>query len=390
VGLLMDTFEDNIERWGQVVVSFDPQESPPVSIVKMPPRPMLICQVCGARFLDSGSLHTHVQSHGRQHVYLRLNGTIMRDFAFVRNEVEECRLVLLQYESAAVAVSANNWRWQQEIQNGFELAAQIAGKVGEIRISVTPRGGSTRAFTIYASSAPEFARADLDDSVVSLNGMLDRGMDERGITAALEDWRARAGHRNELERAYIEGFYEYVLGFALYRGHNPDQAKPHLEHAFTRLSVFRTGPAQTARRVLGVITNGFGALQDCPRDSVFAPVRAFFLENAVAWSGSDSVGKSSESGIYADDFTCLVLDAVHRYYRNEGMDLLLDAMRRHQLSQRAANDVKLRLLSARSAKRDERLAQAREHYECLRHVQLFGKEAKEFLDGQQAQGSNSQ
>lgn len=387
MGLLMDTLEDNIERWGQVVVSFDIQESS-ISSVSSPAPAMLLCQVCGARFLDFVSLSPHVQSHGRQHVYLRLNGAIMRDFAFVLNEIQECRLVLLQYESATVAVSANNWRWQQEIQSGFELAKHISGQIGEIRISVTPRGGNTKTFTIYASSAPEFDRTDLDDAAMNLNSLLDRGMDERGITVALEDWRARAGHGNELERAYIEGFYEYVLGFALYKRHNPDQAKPHLEHAFTRLSVFRTAPAQTARRVLGIITNSFGALQDCPRDSVFCATRAFFLENAAAWSESGSVGKPSDSGVYADDFTCLVLDAVHRYYRNERMDLLLDAMRRHQLSQRPANDVKLRILSARTAKRDGRFTEAREHYECLRHDQLFGREAQEFLDGQQTQRSH--
>jgi len=156
-----DFVEDNRERDGQLLDSLEARHRPQV---EPSPPPVLHCPVCLNAFYSDDSLEAHItQVHGPQHVYLRVNGSIIREVAWAERGIQTISVVLLGHPQAKVQIHAGAARktltaeseasLQQHVPKGFE---------GELHIDVEPEGGRRRAFSVYCHSLPEFRQDDID------------------------------------------------------------------------------------------------------------------------------------------------------------------------------------------------------------------------------------
>jgi hypothetical protein len=376
-----DFEEDNRERAGQLMDSLlarlPPRKSEPA------PPPAERCPVCLNTFYSGDSLKDHItQVHGPQHVYLRVNGCIVREIGWAGRGIESISVVLLGHARARVRVSAGGSETELTTKSDASLNRGVpSGFEGELSVEVVPEGGSSRAFKIYVRSLPEFHQDDIDRTIWEFQ-------DEFGRDARmpdLQEWRNRCGVRGSmsaLEDRYVNGFYEYTLGYALEREGDTQNAKEHFEDAFGLLLPFRTVLAEQAQCVLGLKMNCFGALIRCEEDSVFGPSRAFFTrypeenwKQPKKWPARDSFG------LYMDDFTKRLARQLAVFYGedDDGFWKGVEALRFHPASREKNNADKLQVMEARAFARTGDRAEAKKHYGLLRYHPYFGAEAEEFL-----------
>ncbi len=259
----------------------------------------------------------------------------------------------------------------KHIPKGFE---------GELRIEVVPGGGRHRFFALYCGTLPEFRRDEIDGKIWHLQ----QAFCEHPAAPDLKQWRGSCGVASKsstLEDRYVNGFFEYTLGFALEQGGDTKEAKAHFEDAFGYLFPFRTLLAEQAQGVLGLKMNCFAILERCAEDSFFGPARAFFARHPEAWNQPKKWPARDSFGVYADEFTMRLARVVALFYTED--DALfwqgVEALKFHPAGQEKNNSDKLQLLQARAFLRRGDRAKAREFYRLLRYNPQFGVEAEEFL-----------
>lgn len=375
-----DFVEDNRERAGQFMDSvldrFPPRKRDPL------PPPSERCPVCLATFYSGDSLKDHItQVHGRQHVYLRVNGCIVREIGWAERGIESITVVLLGHAVARVRVcpgasskgllAKSETSLEREVPTGFE---------GELSVEVDPEGGKPRSFKVYCRSLPNFRKDNIDLAIWQLQEQFGREAHIPG----LQEWRQRcgvSGSLSTLEDRYVNGFFEYTLGYGQEKQGDAQGAKEHFEDAFGLLLPFRTVLAEQAQCVLGLKMNCFGALDRCCENSLFGPSRSFFTRYPENWKRPKKWPGRDSFGLYVDEFTERLVRLIALFYCEdvEGFWKGLEALKFHPASREKNNGDKLQIIEARGFAKEGDKAAAKKHYSLLRYHPYFGPEAEEFL-----------
>lgn len=376
-----DFYEDNRERRGQYLDSLDAKRRPQEARETAPSPRVEFCPLCHGAFLEGG-LAEHIRSvHGPQHIYLRVNGRIIRDLGWAEHGISELRLVQLGFDEAIVDLSAPQFRKQLSVSGNENLQRHVpSGFEGQLTIRVTPNSAPARQFIVYARSLPEFRRDDLDAAILQKSGKDLRA----GTMPDIGQWRGQIHHLGVLEQRYLDGFFEYTLAFHLEQQTQSKMAKQHFEDAFGLLLPFRTALSHSAQCVLGLRMNSFGVLDRAPSDSIVSASNNFFNHHFPSkWIGPSNDDAANPFITYADEFTIrLVRDTASFYGPDEkAFKAGLEALSFHPASKDKNNEDKLALLRARSYRRDGQASEARRTYEILLYHPLFGKEAEEYIHG---------
>jgi hypothetical protein len=327
-------------------------------------------------------LEDHIlQVHGPQHAYLRVNGSVVREVAWAERGIRSIGVVLLGYSNATVEIETGGSRKLLSVETETSLLEEIPPNFeGEVRIDVRPHGGRHRAFSIYCRSLPEFRQADLDRKVWDRQQEFIRN----SSTPDLRVWRELCGvtgNSSSLEDRYVNGFFEYTMGFALERRGQSKAAKEHFEDAFGYLLPFRTLLAEQAQCILGLKMNCFAVLQRCGDESLFSPAVVFFLRYPDIWMQPKSWPMKDSFGLYADDFTLRLVRVVAKFYKHDHAEFWqgIEALKFHPAGEERNNLDKLQLMQARAFVRMSNRERAKEFYHSLRYNPYFGVEAEEFL-----------
>ena len=242
-----DFYEDNKEFLGQYLDSMSKRKGSN-GIEKAPPTPPLqFCPLCHAAFFEDGEIAIHIRAvHGPQHVYLRVNGQIIRDIGWAEQGVSELRLVLLGFSHATIELAGSQLQRTFTVDSAEDLKRWIpASYEGELTLRVEPAGGTAREFTIYSRAVPQFRGSSLDDLIVSWSDRYTKP----GGTPDIGRWRELTGDMGILENRYLNGFFEYALAFHLSNNGQSEKSKQHFEDAFGLLLPFRTPLAHSAQCV---------------------------------------------------------------------------------------------------------------------------------------------
>lgn len=377
-----DFYEDNKEAFGQYLDSLPSRHGPNAKETAIPAQPLRFCPLCHEAFIEDQELTRHIQSvHGPQHVYVRVNGRIIRDLGWADQGISELRLVLLGLSEASVEISGPQLHRRLDVSGNENLKHLIPDRFeGELSLRVSPRGASARQFTLYSRSLPEFRRETIDSRIQNLSEMdltARRGPD-------VIRWREQIGEMGPVENRYVNGFFEYALAFHLESLGNSQKAKQHFEDAFGLLLPFRTALAHSAQCVLGIRMNCFRVLDRAPRKSIVAAADHFFNQSfAIEWTKV-----RHESGTpfmtYADEFTTRLVRVIADFYDLDPSSCRagLDALDFHPSAREKNNEDKLNLLKARFHRKTGQVGEARVSYELLRYHPTFGSESEEYLHGE--------
>ena len=376
-----DFYEDNRERRGQYLDSLDAKKRPREAVRTVPSPRVEFCPLCHGAFLEGG-LAEHIRSvHGPQHIYLRVNGRIIRDLGWAEHGISELRLVQLGFSEASVELSAPSFRKTLHVYGNENLRRQLpSGFEGELTIRVTPHTAPVRQFVVYARSLPEFRRDDLDAAILQMS---DEDL-KAGAMPDIGQWRGQIQHLGVLEQRYLDGFFEYTLAFHLEQRTESKMAKQHFEDAFGLLLPFRTALACSAQCVLGIRMNSFGVLDRAPTYSIISASDKFFNHPFPSkWIATPNDDAANPFMTYADEFTVRLVRVTASFYGPDETVFKtgLEALSFHPAGKDRNNEDKLALLRARSARRGGQVADARRTYELLLYHPLFGKEAEEYIHG---------
>jgi hypothetical protein len=377
-----DFYEDNKEFLGQYLDSLAAQKGSKRK-EKVPPAPPLqFCPLCHAAFFEDVEIARHVQTiHGPQHIYLRVNGQIIRDVGWADQGISELRLVLLGFSQATVEITGDHVHKVLRAVGDENLKRLIpASFEGELTLRVDPLAGNAREFTLYSRSLPQFRRCSLDALIQSWSDQDAKP----GGTPDIGRWRELTGDMGVLENRYLNGFFEYVLAFHLANNGQADRAKQHFEDAFGLLLPFRTPLAHSAQCVLGLRMNCFGVLARAPRKSVVSASDQFFNEPFPSqWARPTAADEANPFMTYADEFTIRLVRVIADFYEGDPSvcGAGLEALEFHPSGKEKNNEDKLLLLRARFQRQAGRASQARATYEMLRYHPVFGAEAEEYLNG---------
>jgi hypothetical protein len=377
-----DFYEDNKEFLGQYLDSLAERRGSKGTETTRPAPPLQFCPLCHAAFFEDMEIARHIQAvHGPQHIYLRVNGQIIRDIGWAEQGISELRLVLLGFSQAAVEMAGAQLHKAMTAVGDENLRRLIPTDFeGELTLRVEPFGGKAREFTLYSRSLPQFRRGSLDSLIQSWS---DRDTKPDGAPD-IGRWRELAGNMGPLENRYLNGFFEYALAFHLANNGQSDRSKQHFEDAFGLLLPFRTLLAHSAQCVLGLRMNCFGVLARAPRKSLVSASDEFFNQPFPSQWVRPAAGEEPDPFMtYADDFTTRLVKVIADFYGRDPSvcGAGLEALEFHPSGKEKNNEDKLLLLRARFQRQEGRSGPARATYEMLRYHPLFGPEAEEYLNG---------
>jgi hypothetical protein len=380
VGIISDIVEANKERIGQRLPGL------PLNCIETPSRMLakLACPICADLVRDESELQRHMlRRHGHLQVYLKLNGCVVPEVAFIDQPVKELTLVLLGEPMGAVKLTLNAHELFVPISQGKPIAFKKhipADYVGRIGIYVTI-GKVRRDFVVYCRTQPELRVQDLDEAIWNLQGALLNGTEPHWTRFQQEYFNDRA--LNSLEKRYLEGLYSYLLGCFL-EGQGSPHAGQRLEDALGPLAPFSTSMAHTARCVLGIKLNAFRLLKDCGPNSRFYASNIFFNGERVAPRRRPHLEQkaASDHGLWVDDFLEQLLNAIFHFADGQfdHVERMLLELRNSPYFKEPNNRIKVALLQARTAHALNKPEIAKRAYTHLLHHPLFGKEAERYCE----------
>jgi len=387
MGLLMDTLEDSSERAGQFLSSliWTPSSGILEGTDSSQSLPTVECPLCPTLWLSDQDLQDHVfEAHRRAgDVYLRLNGRLVGDLSYLEGPIDELRLSLLGTEPTHFELQVEG----HETRN-LDLAPgrhrHISGFIpsGFVgRIAVVVHGPIlSKTYEIHSKRAPTMDVAALDRAIDELQQPL---LSKREPHWAA--WKARyieSQNDRSLERRYLAGFFEYLLGASLdQRGDH--HAGDRFEQAFGYLRPFRTDLSHTARCILALKMNWFSLLGACSRTSHFWPAYLFFWPMAPTKTrDAEARGpfptRHNIEGLWVDSFVEQLLEAVLLFHKEAYAETarLLEQLWENPFASDPNNEVKLWLLEARTLAFQNMRSKARKAYAALCHHPLYGAEAQ--------------
>jgi len=375
-----DFFEDGKEFRGQFLDAIEQRQSR--TRASAPPPPLIrFCPLCDKPFTEETVLLEHVRHvHGPQHVYLRLNGSVIRDVGWAVNGISELIVVPIGFPKISVQLRAEQFSRSIQATDDTDLLTCIpADFEGQLAIDVSGGLSGKRTFVVYTRSLPEFRQDILDSSITTLS----TESLARNEMPDVNSWRHRIESHGELESRYLNGFFEYALAFHLDEYGNRTMAKHHFDESLGLLLPFRTPMAKSAQCVLGLRMNCFGVLRHAARNSVLALCDIFFNCSAAGRPAHETKNDPNPFITYADEFILLLVQSIANFCRAEYAECLnsLRALEFHPSAREKNNEDKLLLLSARLHKAIGNRTVASEAYDRLQFHPDFGNEAKEFING---------
>jgi len=276
-----DFFEDGKEVRGQFLDALEQRQNR-TQKPRQEPLPVRFCPLCDKPFIEETVLLEHVRSvHGPQHVYLRLNGSVIRDIGWAANGISELIVVPISFTEISVELNAHKFTQSIRVTDNTDLLAYLPSAFeGELTIEVSVGLSAKSRFVVYARSLPEFRHDALDSLIVNLSSEALAAKEMPHV----HSWR-RLQTLNDLETRYLNGFFEYVLAFHLETSGKRKVAKHHFDESLGLLLPFRTPLAKSAQCVLGLRMNCFGVLRHAPRSSVLALCDKFFNSSSGAETG---------------------------------------------------------------------------------------------------------
>ena len=371
-------FPEEINERSDESGSLEWDRAPATPCVPERPSPrMIACPLCPERFLEEKVLDDHVaRSHGKQHVYLKVDGHIVRDIYWLKQPLKECRLVLLQVPSLDVTVQANDKENHLTIHETTSLMEYLPEKQARVVICIRRYGLPTRTFTIYSGRQPKFQTRRMD---VALVGLMDRitQRPHENLVDFRDKWRRK--RLNELESRYLDGVVEYCHGWQLERDDRGTLARDRLETAMNLLMPFQTDLALDLLCALALRMNCFAGQWGCEEDSPFRLAERFFCRNPS--TREEKEGETRKTNIPLDPNTGLVLEALSAYYSKDD-SRVFDTLNKARMSHRARDrndEDKLNLIEARTKARSGDRRGAANIFELFRGHPLFGAKAQSLL-----------
>jgi hypothetical protein len=344
---------------------------------------VIYCPLCPESFLDEEMIDRHVaNAHGRQHVYLKINGRIVRDICWTAQPLKECTLVLLQIPELRVSFDVDGKESQCVLHKTGNLKSYLAPMPQEGCIKIRTAEPFPRTFTIYLGRQPTFQAHRLDEALIALMQQL-----RQGSAVDLIGFREKRvpPNLNELETRYLQGVLEYCHAWQLEAKDDHQRAKDRLEESMGLLMPFKTPLADELRNALSFKMNCFAGQWGCDADSPFRVAERFFCLQARQ-SDDVPVRHAHKLRIPLDTVSRRILDALKAYYENDNLTvfgILLELRRGVRLKGRNDED-KLTLLEARTRERGGDIHAAAELYKTLLDHPIFGKEAKRQVELQAA------
>lgn len=377
-----DFFEDNKESFGQFLDSLAERHGPKTADSSAPVPPLRFCPLCHTAFIEESELAQHIRSsHGRQYIYLRVNGRIIRDLGWADHGISELRVVSLGFPRVHIEIIGPQFHKFVDVRGDEDLKRLLPAEFeGELTLRVTPLDSRGSQFTIYAKSLPEFRCEVLDDLIQTMSFRCFEIDEEPDIIR----WRDRIGEVGALENRYLNGFFEYTLAFFLDKKGQSRKAKEHFEEAFGLLLPFRTAFSLSAQCVLGLRMNCFGVFAKAPRKSIVSSLDQFFNKPFPSrWTPSVVGTDGSPFMSYADDFTIRFVEVIADFYADDCAHCRagIEALDFHPSAREKNNEDKMALLKARFYRVAGLKSAAWENYEVIRYHPLFGREAEEYTNG---------
>lgn len=375
--------EDNVERYFRS--SPDSEWTLPdgqSSAVGPGPR-VIYCPLCPESFLDEAMVDRHVaNAHGRQHVYLKVNGRIVRDICWTAQPLSECTMVLLQIPELQVNFEMQGRASQCVMHKTGSLKSYLAPIPEDGSIRIRTAEPFPRMFTIYLGRQPTFQAHRLDELLLALMQQL-----RQGSTVDLINFPERCASLklNELETRYMQGVLEYCHAWQLEAKGDHLLAKDRLEASMELLTPFKTPLADELRNAMSLKMNCFAGQWGCDAASPFRVAEQFFCLQ-VRQGDDVRLHPIRDLRIPLDLVSKRILNALMVYYENDNpgvLGILLDLKR--EVRRRGGNDEsKLTLLEARTRKRGGDARGAADLYAALLDHPVFGEEAKRHLEFQTA------
>lgn len=307
MGIFSDTLEDNAERVGQLLAPTAPSDPRPMRRKDVTAPPVWhMCPECAAPFIDLNLLADHLRKRCRgRHLYVKLNGQIVRDIAWAPEGVESLELVQLGGVDAEASVSTSHGESKIALKRSASLERYVSREYdGVVEIRVRGAHNRTSSFRIYVGSPPQFSRPDLDELVRTLVFESLQG----GQDPDLAHWRRKTNVSvdDSLGERFVNGAFEYTLGMRL-EGRGDKLSKDHLEAAFGQLLPFETPLATSLRSALALKMNCFDVLRRRKGHSPFAAANWLFGNSSLPNPVLAPDGVAIQ--VAADDATVHILDA---------------------------------------------------------------------------------
>ena len=387
MGILLDTIEDNSERFGQFLDRLYPLV--PVSKQKPVHRPSAHrCDVCDALTISFEDLQNHiVQKHADQHIYLRVNGSVTRDAHWLAESLISAQLLCIGNGTASCEVMVDSSSaTEATFQKQLDLLPLLPPPPWK-RIEIAARLGHVkRRFCLNFWSTTEFRNDAIDNCA---HKFLFLPLHAQKTPEFAEFQRQTVFSPDSPSYLYAGGLLDYALAFHLVQQGSHQEGKPHFEAALSHLSVFATPFSLTAARVLALRMNSFALLKGIVPPSRFGLANYFFNSTEYALNLPATVPPAvqpREYGVFVDHYTEVFLDALGAFY-DEKWSLFENCLAElHRLNETDRNNLdKLCLMKARAARKRLKPSEAVDFYQLLETHPVFRDEALGFLKETKAQ-----
>jgi hypothetical protein len=385
MGLISDIYEANRERgWDSLGRIYQPV--PITTPFRVPiRRPLFPCPACELVFASEAIQSSHLfERHPRDSFFVRVNGAVVSDVVFIDGSLEMIEAVPLGSASVSLQVKTSTGidarllaapGGRLDLMAAANLRPDFAGVmdlVGQI-------GTLKRRYEIHVRQVPAFDSAAADELVAEAQRPL---LDGHAPNVALVRREVDSRSSSSLERRYLEGFAEYLLGAGYELAGDWGVARDRYQEAFGRLRVFPSDLAQTA---VGVLEFRMLAAQRLLRrgpNSIFWQA-GHFLMGPPNLSGAPATRTAHQNGIWVDEFQEGLLLGIENYYAGrigEALDVARSLPLR--LLNGPGNRRRLTLLTARANVRLSDVQEARRCYLDLEEDPVFGEEARAYLERQ--------
>ncbi len=380
MGLLMDTYEDNLELTGLRESARLLADAAPVRLFR--PTGIQECPACFAEYTSEDALKSHLfREHAVSRFYVRLDGRVASELELVEHWPSALEIVAFGSDPVTVSVLLpSGQRFQRTVAGGetldvlhrFDLGAaptgelQITGRVTNI----------ARSYSLYFRELPPLEVTSLDDLIATAQEPLLEGDEARWRDVHQE---SLSPVRSTLERRYLSGFAEYLYGCNLELQQDWRDSGPRFERAFGLLRVFSSDLARVTWAIVAFKMNAFRLLLTYGRSSFFWEAAHFFQSPMQRPAQGTSV-RVPGAGIWIDEFQEGVLRAIHAYWRGDfaRADSELRSLPT-QLAEEPNNNTKQLVLTARISEALGDEARRLWAYRQLLHHPDFGAEAERAL-----------
>lgn len=382
MGLFSDNLERAIEAWDGWPNDHVEVETGPGRLRHSKRAVVFECTACGAVLGSETQLRRHIATtHGLRFTYLLVDGRVAQQIEVLERR-PEALTAIVGHGPVPARVTVGPRVLPAHLQTGENnllpsIPPDFSGTV-HVTLDID---GIAREYHIAIGDAPEFRSAALIPLASRLQEDLDQGR--------TPDWLGYQSYTealsiNDFEKRFIDGFYEYSLGFDMEKRGRWTHSASHLERALHLLAPFSIPMAITAKRILGVRLNCFSVLRRCEPPSRFHLARQFFLDriDSLEMRGeSEAGGQTSIGTVYCDGFTERLLAMLKAFFARDFHNVLgpCEQLRLEPAAEDRNNADKLALLAARTCKLQGDRDAARRYYARIQDNPDFGREAVDYI-----------